>query len=168
MRVATVVGSSHSAPADVREFGYVGDVIAVNDAICYVPVPLTAAVSIHDDYLRACLAVRAARGLNADDVQVYSNSEICLPLAVNTSGLLALWIAAHAGYDEVRVLGISADSGGHFYDLSPKCSPQADYSGKFLTLGEDWREEMKKWGMMRVASGNLLSFFPRIARENIG
>lgn len=136
--------------------------MAVNRAIVDLPMPIKYAVSCHEKILNNFLDYRKCVKYNSDDVIRVCKSPIA-NLHPNTSGLLALVTAMHLGYDKVRVLGISADGSGHYYDL---VSWGENYWPRWPAEHEDWIKEFATWTNIEVASGNLLKFFPQIKLTN--
>jgi hypothetical protein len=163
VRVLTILGTSASLPSDIASFGVRGDVMAVNRAVVDYPWPILHAVSVHDDLLNVLMEFRAVNRRNVDGVLRHSDDGAC-PLAINTSGLYALWLSQQLDYDLVRVLGLSADTSGHYYDIVPEVATGGpnDFLAKFPFDNEQWLEEFKGWTNVRVSSGNLLRLFHRL------
>lgn len=160
-RVLTILGTSLSLRDDIQRCGVVGDVMAVNRTIVDYMLPIRYAVSVHPNLLHLFMEWRKFARLDVHGVEWHSNLMLC-PLAVNTSGLFALWLAAeHLGYGEIRVLGMAADGTGHYYDITPGMRHD-DFAERFPFDNPAWVEVMGKWRGVRVASGNLTSIFPRL------
>jgi len=159
-KILTILSTSHSLPEDIANFGVVGDVMVVNHQITDYTGEIKYAVSLHHNCLEDWMNKRKAAGLNTEGVVLLKDRHTC-PVPLNTSGLLALWESQRLPkYDEVRVLGLSADNRGHYYDVGQP--PHDNFEARFPFDNEDWLPYLKSWTNIRVASGNLLKLFKQI------
>jgi len=158
-KILTILSTSASLPEDIANFGVVGDVMVVNHQITDYIGPIKYAVSLHRDLLDDWMNQRKNLSLNTEDVVLFQDRHTC-PVPLNTSGLLALWESQQLPYDEVRVLGLSADASGHYYDEGQ--GPFDNFEARFPFGNEDWIPLLKSWTNIRVASGNLLRLYPKI------
>jgi hypothetical protein len=170
--VLTILCPSACLPEDVKKYGIIGDVMAVNRVILDCHVPIKYAVSFHHDILDGLMLLRKQHRRNTEDVErwTYHGHKYDHPKAkfyiddmpINTSGLLALCIASKLGYKEIRVLGMAADNTGHYYDIIQGKSKTMDYATYFPFDNKQWLDRFKTWTNVKVASGNLLKIFPPI------
>lgn len=161
-KILTILSTSRSLPEDIANFGVVGDVMVVNHQITDYIGDIKYAVSLHKDLLDDWMNKRKNLSLNTEDVVCFQDRHTC-PVPLNTSGLLALWESQQLPYDEVRVLGLSADASGHYYDEGQ--GPFDNFEARFPFDNEDWVPLLKSWTNIRVASGNLLKLYPQIENE---
>lgn len=162
-RILTILSTSRSLPEDIKNFGVVGDVMVVNHQIVDYIDDIKYAVSLHKDCLDDWMNKRKNLSLNTEDVVCFQDRHTC-PVPLNTSGLLALWESQQMDqYDEVRVLGLSADASGHYYDEGQ--GPFDNFEARFPFDNEDWIPILKSWTNIRVASGNLLKLYPQIEKN---
>ena len=157
MKVLTILGTSASLKDDIDKYGIEGDIMAVNRTIMDCHLPIKYAVSLHRDILDHFVEYRRIIKLNCDDVIKYQDRHMC-NLTINTSGL-----SQRLGYDKVRVLGIAADSSGHYYDIGP--TGVTDFAARWIGDNPDWIPEISKWANVEVASGNLLRWFPQLSNQ---
>lgn len=159
-KILTILSTSHSLPEDIKKYGIIGDVMVVNHQIADYIGDIKYAVSLHHDCLADWMAKRKAAGLNTEGVTLFNDRHTC-PVPLNTSGLLALWESQRLPeYDEVRVLGLSADNRGHYYDVGQEYYD--NFEARFPFDNDDWLPILKSWTNIRVASGNLLRLYPQI------
>ena len=156
MKVLTILGTSASLNDDIRKYGIVGDVMAVNRTIMDYTGRIKYAVSVHPELVELFMQYRRIIQANVDDVVVRTGAGT----GINTSGLLALVTAQQVGYDEVRVLGLSADSSGHYYDLYT--AGRENFESKFPFDNDEWLDKINNWSNVKVASGNLSRLFPNL------
>ena len=161
-KILTILSTSRSLPEDIANFGVVGDVMVVNHQITDYTGDIKYAVSLHYDFLYDWMNKRKNLSLNTEDVTCFQDRHTC-PVPLNTSGLLALWESQQLDYDEVRVLGLSADASGHYYDVGQ--GPFDNFEARFPFDNEDWIPILKSWTNIRVASGNLLKLYPQLERK---
>lgn len=168
-KVLTIIGPSASIKEDIAKYGLVGDIMAVNRAIVDCPIDVKYAVSFHHDYMDLLIKIRKLERRNSDNIEQWTyighkhdhpNAKFFeYDLPINTSGLLALAIASKLNYSEVRVLGLSADASGHYYDLY---KTNENYNLKIPYDEPKWRERFLTWKNIKVSSGNWLNIFPQI------
>lgn len=158
-KVLTILSTSKSLPDDIAKYGIIGDVMVVNHQIYDYTGDIKYAVSLHHDLLEDYMQRRRNNNLNTEGVVCFQDRHTC-PVPLNTSGLLALWESQQMDYDEVRVLGLSADASGHYYDVGQ--GPFDNFEARFPFDNEDWAPILKSWTNVRVASGNLLKLFPQL------
>lgn len=165
-RILTILSTSKSLPDDIEKYGVVGDVMVVNHQITDYIGDIKYAVSLHHDLLEDWINKRKALNLNTEGVVLLKDRHTC-PVPLNTSGLLALWESQQVDppYDEVRVLGLSADASGHYYDVGQ--AGYDDFQARFPFDNDDWTPILNSWTNIRVASGNLLRLYPQIEKEEI-
>jgi hypothetical protein len=163
MKVLTILGTSASLYKDIESCGVVGDVMAINHSIKDYAGDIKYAVCLHNDLLQDFMCSRKDSGFNTENVELF-DSDCAYADKVNTSGLYALVLSQVLDYDEVRVLGISADNSGHYYADDAEASD--NYESKFPFDNEEWIPIFKSWDNVKVASGNLLRLFPKITINN--
>lgn len=158
MKVLTILGTSASLFKDIETHGVRGDVLAVNHAVQDYSGHIKYAVSLHKKELEEFIANRKLNGYNTEDVISFTDEHPCAA-TINTSGLFALQLSQLLAYDEVRVLGISADSSGHYYDQPTAAIQHEDFTAKFPFDNDEWLPILNTWSNIKVASGNLLRLF---------
>lgn len=156
MSTLTILGTSASLNKDIVQHGIIGDVMVLNRTIMDYSGAIKYAVSIHEEYLNLYMMYRKMISANTYDVITFTSCKEDTP-CINTSGLLALCVAQELGYDEIRVLGLSADDSGHYYDLYT--TRIEDHTNRFPFDNDDWLSVFKTWSNVKVASGNLLRLF---------
>lgn len=101
------------------------DVMTVNDAVMYVPYPVSHAYSHDDPQLVHWVAGRRRRYQAMYDLDIIAHSvtEVETENVVEwpfpntgTSGLGAAYVACALGYSDIVLLGLPLDDSGHFYD----------------------------------------------------
>lgn len=143
------------------------DTMAVNDMIMYWPENLTYGVSWHFDNLNNWATVRTYR--KAKNMPLLYGPKICKGVDcavtfqehIQTSGMYAVAVGIHLGYDKIIITGIPFDNSGHFYDRLS--SPEFDYRDH---LKEYWAT-IRRFGKnkARAISGNLVKCFGELTKE---
>lgn len=132
-------------------------VMAVNHAGIFLP-RVDHWVTTHPEYLEAWKAARVAH-LHALDLpktmyitHSHRDADVCWDIdgkIGRTSGLIAVVVALHLGYDPIILAGMPADNGGHFYP-----GPAVNYG----TPADErvWREIGTRFpGRVSALGGNL-------------
>jgi hypothetical protein len=144
------------------------DTLAVNHMIMHYPDGLTYGVSWHFDYIQDLIAVRIFRNRKnrpitygpkqAKDVDHTFRFDRA---SVTTSGMYAVHVGLHLGYDKIIVCGVPFDSSGHFCDR--------DAQTRFDTIPSyelEWSDTVKRSGnRVRFVSGNLTKCFGELTAE---
>ena len=117
---ADCVREDHAKATALGEFA---GTLAANAIMCVWEGPLTAAVSLHREYLPPFLNRRAERGYPAPE-RIYGPDETAYLFpgqkTVGSSGLYALKIALlDLGFDRAVLCGVPMDERPHFNDPAP-------------------------------------------------
>lgn len=127
--VAVVVGGAECVWDDVEraralcaEAGVEPEFFVINDAIAYFSDPCVA-VSLHPDKMVPWFSTRASKGFPAPfEVWCHSNRRAAHKLVTNvlkdrggSSGLLAVYVALHKGYNRVILCGVPMETAANHF-----------------------------------------------------
>lgn len=164
MATLTILAPGRCLPEEIKKYGIVGDVMAVNQVIADYAGPIKYAVCWWDKYLKLLLAMREIRNYSTKDTVLISRP-LSGKFPINNSGLMALDAAnSLKQYDCVRVLGMPVDDSGHYFDLDPTCVHDSFFPLRFFFNCEtEWTNEFAGWkNKFKVSSGNLLRYFDNL------
>lgn len=164
MATLTILAPGRCLPEDIKKYGVVGDVMAVNQVIADYSGPIKYAVCWWDTYLKLLLDLRKLRNRNVEDITTFTRP-ISGKFPINNSGLLALDIAnALQSYNCVRVLGMPVDDSGHYFDVDVEKEQESFFPRRFFFNCEtEWARELTSWrDKFSVSSGNLLRYFKQL------
>jgi hypothetical protein len=155
------------------------DTLAINYMIILWPDKLDYAVSWHHDLLPRIVDVRTYRNKKnrpvtigpkpfegVDRVGRFYDGDI------ESSGMYAVHVGAHLGYDKIIITGVPFDCAGHFYDpaeehdLFKNCATINDKHRYVDTAKNMWKKMAKEYGdRVRAVSGNLADCFGKVTEE---
>jgi hypothetical protein len=147
--------------------------MAVNHMIMYWPDSLEYGVSWHHDILPTFLAVRDYRKKSNGTVlygpKKYEgiNHGRFYKGDISTSGMYAVCVALHLGYEKIILAGIPFDDSGYFY--TPFTTRHGKTYNYVYPATKQWEDVKKMAGdRVRAISGNLTECFGEFTEEWLG
>lgn len=144
--------------------------------IIHWPWHLDFAVSWHFDWIPLAIQLRTYKngGRNrpvtygpkeGEDVDYYGRFK---KGNMMTSGMYAICVGLHLGYDKIILAGLPFDTSGHFYD-PPGNEFETNYTCSNDRAKQTWQEVKDMAGdKIRAVSGNLVSCFGEFTEEWLG
>jgi hypothetical protein len=172
MKPLLILGSARCLWDDVAKARSIRgnfDTMAVNLTICHWEHELKYAASWHSDRMGDFVKMRTYRGIGnrpityapkPDNGVDFANR--CTNNSVVTSGMYAMYVALHLGYDKIVAAGIPFDKTGNFYQEPGILSPHVHRG----TAKKAWKKLKDESGnRIKVVSGSLVDYFGEITKE---
>lgn len=163
MKLAIILGGAKNVFDDLSKVEALGvdigstAIIATNHAGRDWPGPLLAWASFHAELFPSWLAVRRAEGMPEPDTLWTTDRPLGpIPISIpitgvenwkGSSGLLAVTVGLHMGFDRLILCGVPMDPDEEHYDRAGRWTDAGNYRGAWLARRDDMA------GKVRSASG---------------